>query len=100
MVKVFCDRCGKEVDVQNVALIKRRAYQRALVPDPWPEPDNSPYGSWRELCNSCAASFAWWFDHPEEEKHDSGRSTKGNRSKKICADGARGSDSARSGEGW
>ena len=78
MVKVFCDRCGKEVDVQNVALIKRRAYQRALVPDPWPEPDNSPYGSWRELCNACASSFAWWFDHPEEDKrHDGRRSHKG-----------------------
>lgn len=64
MVKYFCDRCGRELDLKKCAWFRHKTvyaditfYELIYAPGPVDH----------RICPECEDSFIKWFNHPEEE---------------------------------
>lgn len=66
VTKMFCDRCGAEINVACTWLRHRTVYaKQRLVPlylrDDWDDVD-------KYLCKKCEDGYIHWFMHPEERE--------------------------------
>ena len=66
MTKMFCDRCGAEIEKKSAFLTRRKYYTihrlfRVLVDTDWEDRDTY-------LCVNCEKAYVHWFE--EGRKHD------------------------------
>ena len=67
MTKMYCDRCGAEINIRRYALLSHRtmfARQRlipAILRTDWIDVD-------KDLCPECENSYIHWFMNPEPPK--------------------------------
>lgn len=67
MTKRFCDRCGKEIEMNRYGLLVRRTLYSTVRLLPSREHSEWSDRKDADLCPECEESLTRWFDNPKEK---------------------------------
>lgn len=58
MTKIFCDRCGKEID-RNIHILSNKEFYRRILT--FRDETDGYYSTDHEICEECqTALYKWW----------------------------------------